>query len=150
MKRPPDSITILMADDDTDDCLLVRDAFMENRVENCLRFVHDGEELLDYLHRRGKYVDGDLAPRPALILLDLNMPKKDGREVLKEIKSDPDIRGIPIVVLTTSREEFDIVRSYDLGASSFIIKPVTFNGLVEKIKSLGKYWLETVELPEMG
>lgn len=150
MKRPPDSITILMADDDTDDCLLVRDAFIENRVENPLRFVHDGEELLDYLHRRGKYVDGALAPRPALILLDLNMPKKDGREALKEIKSDPDIRGIPIVVLTTSREETDIVRSYDLGASSFIIKPVTFNGLVEAIKSFGKYWLETVELPEMG
>lgn len=140
-------ITILMADDDADDCLLVKDAFLESRLANDLRFVHDGEELLDYLCQRGRYAESSLAPRPGIILLDLNMPRKDGREALKEIKSNPDICGIPIVVLTTSKEEIDVVRSYNLGANSFIIKPVTFNGLVEVIKSFGKYWFEIVELP---
>ena len=126
-----------------------RDAFQENRLANDLRFVHDGVELLDYLYRHGRYADSALSPRPGLILLDLNMPRKDGREVLREIKSHPDIRGIPIVILTTSKEDTDIVRSYDLGASSFIIKPVTFNGLVEVVRNFGKYWFEIVELPEV-
>ena len=141
------SITILMADDDQDDCLLVSKAFEASRLCNDLRFVKDGEELMDYLHQRGNYTDPALAPRPGLILLDLNMPRKDGREALREIKSDPDLRAIPIVVLTTSKEEEDVLRSYDLGANSYITKPVTFQGLVDVIKSLGSYWFEIVELP---
>lgn len=136
-----------MADDDADDRILTRDALQESRVLNDLRFVEDGEELLDYLHRRGKYADQDEYPRPGLILLDLNMPKKDGREALKEIKADPELRRIPIVVMTTSQAEEDIYRSYDLGASSFITKPVTFERLVELMRTMGQYWVEFVELP---
>lgn len=147
MKKMGQPIVILMADDDADDRMLTRDALAESRVLNELRFVEDGEELMDYLKRRGKFADAD-APRPGLILLDLNMPKKDGREALKEIKSDPDLRRIPIVVMTTSKAEEDIFRSYDFGASSFITKPVTFDRLVELMKALGDYWVEFVELPD--
>jgi len=142
------AITILMADDDRDDCLLVKDAFKESRLANDLRFVEDGEELMDYLYHRGKYADIKNSPRPGLILLDLNMPRKDGREALGEIKSVHDLRSIPIVVLTTSKQEEDILRSYDVGANSYITKPVTFKELVEVMKFLGKYWLEIVELPD--
>lgn len=141
------SITILMAEDDPDDRMLTRDAFEENRLMNDLRFVEDGEELMDYLYRRGKFVDPRESPRPGVILLDLNMPRKDGREALKEIKADRDFRRIPIVVLTTSKAEEDILRSYEIGANSFITKPVTFDGLVAVINSLNKYWVEIVELP---
>lgn len=147
MEKSGKPITILMADDDRDDCLLVKDAFIESRLVNDLRFVEDGEDLMDYLYNRSKYSDVTVSPRPGLVLLDLNMPRKDGREALMEIKADPDLRGIPIVVLTTSKQEEDILRSYDVGANSYITKPVTFKGLVEVIKSLGKYWLEIVELP---
>lgn len=147
MEKSGKPITILMADDDRDDCLLVKDAFIESRLVNDLRFVEDGEDLMDYLYNRSKYSDVTVAPRPGLVLLDLNMPRKDGREALMEIKADPDLRGIPIVVLTTSKQEEDILRSYDVGANSYITKPVTFKGLVEVIKSFGKYWLEIVELP---
>src|SRR5690606_2232641 len=147
MKKMGQPIVILMADDDADDRMLTRDALAESRVLNELRFVEDGEELMDYLKRRGKFEDAD-APRPGLILLDLNMPKKDGLEALKEIKSDPDLRRIPIVVMTTSKAEEDIFRSYDFGASSFITKPVTFDRLVELMKALGDYWVEFVELPD--
>ena len=138
-------IIILMADDDADDRMLAKEALEESRVLNDLRFVEDGEELMDYLYKRGKFSD---AERPGLILLDLNMPKKDGREALREIKADPDLRRIPIVVMTTSKAEEDIYRSYDLGASSFITKPVTFERLLELMKALGQYWVEFVELPE--
>jgi len=141
------TITILMADDDEDDCLLVKRAFKTSKICNDLRFVSDGEELMDYLYRRDKYEGTDQAPRPGLILLDLNMPRKDGREALKEIKEDASLREIPVVVLTTSNEERDVLESYDLGANSYIAKPVTFEGLVEVVKSLGKYWFEIVELP---
>ena len=141
------TMTILMADDDPDDCLLVKKAFKTSKLCNDLRFVNDGEDLMNYLYRRGKYKEPDQAPRPGIILLDLNMPKKDGREALKEIKADATLREIPIVVLTTSKDEEDILRSYNLGANSYITKPVTFEGLVEVIKSLGKYWFEIVELP---
>jgi len=140
-------ITILMADDDRDDRLLMRRAFDISRLANDLRFVEDGEELMDYLHHRDKYRDNSSAPRPGLILLDLNMPRKDGREALKEIKDDANLREIPVVVLTTSKDEEDILRSYDLGANSYITKPVTFEGLCDVMKSLGKYWFEIVELP---
>ena len=141
------SITILMADDDEDDCLLVSKAFEASRLANDLRFVADGEELMDYLKHRGRYADAETAPRPGLILLDLNMPRKDGREALKEIKEDAGLKEIPVVVLTTSKEDEDILRSYNLGANSYITKPVTFEGLCDVMKSLGKYWFEIVELP---
>lgn len=140
-------ITILMADDDEDDRRFVKRAWEKSRVANDLRFVEDGEELLEYLRRAGRYSDPAAAPRPGLILLDLNMPKMDGREALREIKADPDLRRIPVVVLTTSKAEEDIYRTYDLGASSFISKPVTFQSLVDVIQALGKYWVEIVELP---
>lgn len=141
-------IVILMADDDADDRMLTRDALEESRVLNELRFVEDGEELMEYLTRKGKYADAADSPRPGLILLDLNMPKKDGREALKEIKSDPNLRRIPVVVMTTSKAEEDIFRSYDFGASSFITKPVTFDRLVELMRTMGEYWVEFVELPD--
>lgn len=140
-------ITILLADDDPDDRKLTHDAFMENRLANEFHAVEDGEELLDYLHRRGKYENLRGEPLPGLILLDLNMPRKDGREALKEIKADPELRRIPIVVLTTSKAEEDIVRTYDLGVNSYVTKPVTFKSLVELIRVLGRYWFEVVELP---
>jgi two-component system response regulator len=147
MTKHSQSITILMADDDPDDRQLTKEAFEESRIGNDLRFVQDGAELMDYLQRRGPYSDPAHSPRPGLILLDLNMPKKDGREALQEIKADPKLRNIRIVVLTTSKAEEDILRTYDLSASSYITKPVTFDRLVEVIQVLGKYWLEIVELP---
>lgn len=147
MNRSPRPITILMADDDADDRLMTREAFAESRLANDLRFVEDGEELLDYLKRRGKYADPVSSPRPGLILLDLNMPRKDGREALREIKADPQLKRIRVVVLTTSQAEEDIYRTYELSAASYITKPVTFEGLIEVMKTLGKYWLEIVELP---
>jgi CheY-like chemotaxis protein len=143
-------ITILLADDDPDDCLLAREALAESRLANDLHIVSDGEELMDYLHRRGVYHDPTSSPRPGLILLDLNMPRKDGREALREIRADPDLRRIPVVVLTTSRAEADIYRTYELGVNSYISKPVSFEGLVEVMKTLGRYWFEIVELPDSG
>lgn len=147
MTHPPKPIVILMADDDADDRLLAKDALTECRLTNELHFVENGEELLDYLFRRGRYSQQVDSPRPGLILLDLNMPRKDGREALKEIKADPDLRKIPVVVLTTSKADTDIGRIYELGANSFISKPVTFDSLVNVMKILGKYWFEIVELP---
>ncbi len=147
MSESAKSILILLADDDTEDCMLIRDALVESRVLNDLVFVHDGEELLDYLNHRGKYSDPESSPRPGLILLDLNMPRKDGREALLEIKADPCLRKTPVVVLTTSQAEEDICRTYDLGVNSYITKPVTFDALVETMRVLGRYWLQIVELP---
>jgi CheY-like chemotaxis protein len=141
------SVVILMADDDADDRELTREALSESRLVNELYFVEDGAALLDYLHRRGAYSEPGSSPRPGVILLDLNMPRMDGREALREIKADPGLRDIPIVVLTTSKAEEDIAQSYDLGANSFISKPVTFEGLVEVVRELGKYWFDIVELP---
>ena len=143
-------ITILIADDDADDRMLARDALEESRLVNDLRFVEDGEQLMDYLLRRGRFADPEVSPRPGLILLDLNMPRKDGREALKEIKSIASLRQIPVVVLTTSEAEEDIFRTYDLGVNSFVTKPVTFDALVALMQSLGRYWFEIVELPPEG
>lgn len=140
-------ITILMADDDADDRRLTQEALEEGRLINEVLFVENGEELMDYLHKRGKFAPPAEAPRPGLILLDLNMPRKDGRTVLKEIKSDPDLRQIPVVVLTTSKADEDIYKSYDLGVNSYIVKPVTFEALVDILQTLEKYWFEIVELP---
>lgn len=143
------TVVILIADDDAEDRLLVREAMEESRIANRLAFVEDGEELLDYLNNRGKYADKHRYPTPGLILLDLNMPRKDGREAMKEIKADPHLRVIPIVVLTTSKAEEDILRTYDLGVNSFITKPVTFAALVDIMQTIGKYWFEIVELPRI-
>ena len=142
--KKKEAIVILMADDDPDDRAMTQEALRESRVANELRFVEDGERLMSYLHRREGYED---APRPGLILLDLNMPRKDGREALAEIKADPGLRRIPVVILTTSRAEEDMLRGYDLGAASYISKPVTFDRLVELMTTIGKYWVEFVELP---
>ena len=143
------TIVILVADDDAEDRMLVKDALEESRLKNNIQFVENGEELVDYLHNRGKFSDKDKYPTPGLILLDLNMPKKDGREALKEIKADDHLKLIPIVVLTTSKAEEDILRTYDLGVSSFITKPVTFTALVDVMRTLSKYWFEIVELPKL-
>jgi CheY-like chemotaxis protein len=141
-------ITILICDDDEDDRILTKQALETAHISNALRFVEDGEQLLDYLYQRGAYAgETGKAPRPGLILLDLNMPKLDGREALEVIKKDPTLRDIPVVVLSTSRFDQDIIRSYQLGVNSFITKPVTFSGLVEAMNVLGRYWLEIVELP---
>jgi CheY-like chemotaxis protein len=143
------SITILLADDDEDDRLLTADALKRSRLINDIRFVVDGEDLMHYLRGDGAYAPGGIsAPRPGLVLLDLNMPKKDGREALAEIKSDPDLRRIPVVALTTSKAEEDIVRTYDLGVNSFVSKPVTFEGLAAVMQTLADYWFDLVELPE--
>lgn len=142
-----ESIAILMADDDEDDREMAKEALGLNHVHNPVYFVEDGEELTDYLHQRGKYADPDAAPRPGLILLDLNMPRKNGYEVLSEIKADPELRHIPVVVLTTSSEEDDVVDSYGLGANSYITKPSTFDGLVQVVEALNRYWFQLVALP---
>jgi CheY-like chemotaxis protein len=148
MPKKAKPVVFLMADDDPDDRLLINEAFKESLLCNSLYFVEDGVQLLDYLHQRGEYSDQEAAPTPDLILLDLNMPRKDGREALAEIKSDAHFRYIPVVVLTTSKAEEDIMRSYDIGAASYITKPVTFDGLVEAIRGLGQYWVQIVRLPE--
>ena len=140
-------IEILVADDDPDDRMFIKDAIEEVRLANDLVMVNDGVELMDYLQRRGEYekLKGD--PLPGLILLDLNMPRKDGREALEEIKNNPELKRIPVVVLTTSKADEDILRTYDLGVNSFICKPVTFEKLVEVMKTVTNYWLQIVQLP---
>lgn len=145
-ERPPPAI-ILMADDDADDRLLAKDALSECKWPHELRLVEDGAELLDYLRRRGKYSGQPLCPRPGLILLDLNMPRKDGREALQEIKNDPQLCRIPVVVLTTSTADSDIEGIYELGANSFITKPVHFDSLVRVMEMIGQYWFGVVKLP---
>ncbi len=142
-----EAISILMADDDPGDQRLVLKAFEKSRLANEIYFVSDGEQLLDYLHCRGSYTRREDCPIPGVILLDLNMPRLDGREALKLIKSDEELRHIPVVVLTTSMDEADVYRTYDLGANSFITKPVTFEGLVDVVRNLGLYWFEIVRLP---
>lgn len=147
MSQSEEIVEILMADDDPDDRLLAERALHEYRLKNGIRFVEDGEELMDYLYHRGKYAAPGSSPVPGLILLDLNMPRKDGREALAEIKRDPVLHSIPVVILTTSKAEEDIVRAYDLGVNSYITKPVTFQGLAEIMKTLSIYWFEIVKLP---
>jgi CheY-like chemotaxis protein len=140
-------VSFLMADDDPDDRLLTQRALREYRLMNGMMFVEDGQELMDYLRHQGKYSDPASSPRPGVILLDLNMPRKDGREALMEIKADPELRMIPVVVMTTSRAEEDVVRSYNLGVNGYVTKPVTFQRLVEVMKTLAIYWFEIVRLP---
>lgn len=141
------NLTVLLADDDEEDRLMARDAWRESAFAGELRFVEDGEDLMDYLRRRGRFHDAADAPAPNLVLLDLNMPRKDGREALAEIKHDPALRSIPVVVLTTSKRDEDVQRSYQAGASSFIVKPVSFEGLVTVMRELRRYWMDLVTLP---
>lgn len=141
-------LKILMADDDADDKMLTKEALQESRVLNELYFVNDGIELLAYLRGEGKYNDRSEYPFPSIVLLDLNMPKMDGREALAEMKQDKLLRSVPVVILTTSKAEEDMVKGYDLGAASYITKPVTFEDLVQLMKTVGKYWVEFVELPQ--
>ncbi|WP_018014346.1 response regulator [Teredinibacter turnerae] len=146
LERNP--LKILMADDDDDDKLLTKDALTESRVLNELYFVSNGVELLDYLKGNGEYADREKYPYPSIVLLDLNMPKMDGREALASIKADEKLRSIPVVILTTSKAEEDMIKGYNLGAASYITKPVTFDALVELMTTVGKYWVEFVELPQ--
>jgi CheY-like chemotaxis protein len=150
MHANPETITILIADDDADDRLMAKEALEECRLANHIDFVEDGVELMEYLRAKGRYTATGATSRPGLIILDLNMPKMDGREALKEIKADPTLRRIPVVVMTTSKAEEDIYRTYDLGVNSFITKPVTFEGLVTVMRVLGRYWIEIVELPDFA
>ena len=140
-------VTILLADDDPGDCNLTQRAFARAKINNRLFVVRDGEEALDYLLHRGKYADPASAPRPDLVLLDLNMPKVDGREVLDRIRSTPSLRRIPVVILTTSKQEEDILRSYDLGVNSYITKPVNVTDFIATIQALENYWFQIVILP---
>ena len=140
-------IRILVAEDDADDRMMIKDAFEESRLGNPVDFVEDGVQLMDYLGRQGEYANFADQPFPGFILLDLNMPRKDGRTALREIKESPILQRIPIVILTTSKAEEDIVRTYNLGVNSFICKPVTFDSLVEIVKTVGRYWIEIVALP---
>ena len=147
MMRSTLPIRILVAEDDADDRMMIKDAFEESRLGNPVDFVEDGVQLMDYLNRQGTYGGLSDQPYPGFILLDLNMPRKDGRTALREIKASPIQQRIPIVILTTSKAEEDIVRTYNLGVNSFICKPVTFDSLVEIVKTVGRYWIEIVALP---
>ena len=141
------AISFLIADDDADDRMLIEDAFVECCLGNKRDYVEDGQDLLDYLRAQGKWADRDPTELPGVILLDLNMPRMDGRTALSHIKEDPELRRIPVVVLTTSKAEEDIYRTYDLGVNSFISKPVTFDGLLSVVRALNNYWIELVQLP---
>ncbi len=138
---------ILLADDDEDDVVLVRDSFQRSKLSNDLRVVEDGVELMEYLRREGVFADPERSPRPDIILLDLNMPRMDGREALKEIKKDQKFKDIPVIILTTSQTHADISRSYQDGANCFITKPVTFQSMCEVVNRFGEYWFQIVRLP---
>lgn len=142
----PRPATILLVEDDPGDQELIRRCFADNRIGNTLHIVEDGEQALDYLLQRGAYADA-AAPQPDLVLLDLNLPRLDGQQVLERIRSTPAIHHLPVVVLTTSRAEIDILRSYDLGANSFICKPFEIEEFVEVLSALKQYWLQIVKLP---
>ncbi|MGI9407213.1 MAG: response regulator [Hyphomicrobiaceae bacterium] len=147
MTQDKTMLEIVIADDDVDDRMLIEDAFIESRLRNPITFVENGEELMERLNCTGKFSDRSPRNQPGLILLDLNMPRMDGREALSRIKQDPRLRRIPVVVLTTSKAEEDVFKTYDLGVSSFISKPVSFDGLVDVVKTLNHYWIEIVQLP---
>jgi len=142
--------TLLMVDDDADDFFLVQSALKDKGDDVDLRLVEDGEEMMDYLHKKGRFEKAASSPRPFLILLDLNMPKMNGKEALREIKGDPSLRHIPVVVFTTSNDTEDILSSYRLGANSFIVKPTSFDRFVGVLASLMDYWGKSVELPDQS
>lgn len=142
-----DTFVVLMAEDNKHDIIATKRAWKEGKITNQLYIVKDGEECMDYLHKRGKYTEDGSAPRPGLILLDIKMPKMDGLEVLKQIKESDDFRRLPVVILTTSKNEEDKFRSYDLGVNAYVMKPVGFEGLTDAIKTINLFW-ELVELPK--
>ena len=146
-RSSPGKAIVLLAEDDHGDRVLAEKAFESARLVAEMRSVDDGQQLLDYLQRRGEFSDPKASPRPDLILLDLNMPRKDGRVALEEIRSDPELRDIPVVVLTTSRARKDIVASYRSGANSYITKPATFDGLVDAVRLMESYWFDLVSIP---
>lgn len=147
MIRNKSPIRIVVADDDMDDRMMIKDAFEESKLGNPVDFVEDGVQLMEYLRREGEYRHLASQPFPGFILLDLNMPRKDGRTALKEIKESTELHRIPIVILTTSKAEEDIIKTYNLGVNSFICKPVSFDKLVDIVKTVGHYWIEIVALP---
>ncbi|MDL5159761.1 response regulator [Actinomycetospora termitidis] len=144
MTTPPDEIDVLLVEDDEGDVLMTREAFEHHKLRNTLHVVPDGVEALQFLRREGTYAD---APRPGLILLDLNLPRKDGRQVLEEIKSDEVLRAIPVVVLTTSQAEEDILRSYNLHANAYVAKPVDFERFIDIIRQIDDFFVTVVKLP---
>lgn len=141
---PLDVVDVLLVEDDDGDVLMTREAFEHHKIRNKLHVVQDGEEALQFLHREGPYAD---APRPGLILLDLNLPRRDGREVLAELKADPELRVIPVVVLTTSEAEEDILRSYTLHANAYVSKPVDFDRFIDVIRQIDDFFVTVVKLP---
>jgi CheY-like chemotaxis protein len=140
----PKPIEVLLVEDDPGDVLMIREAFADNKVRNRLTVVNDGEQASDLLHRRGEYAE---AIRPDLILLDLNLPRKDGREILTEIKNDDQLRYIPVVILTTSEAEEDVLRSYQLHANAYVTKPVDFDTFIEVVRQIDQFFLTVVKLP---
>ena len=150
MSKEDRLFTFLMVDDDPDDRMLFKEACEEVRLRNPVEFLENGEQLVDYLNRRGRYAALEGTPLPGIILLDLNMPLMDGREALETIKASPTLRHIPIIVLTTSKSEDDILSSYGLGASSYIVKPVSLDRLMRVVNSIGEYWVQIVEVPGSG
>lgn len=146
MHRKPAPMTILIADDDADDRMFLEQAMRENGYDKGIQFVEDGEELMDYLHRQGRYNELN-APWPNMLILDLNMPRKNGFQALSEIKDDPKLRRLPVIVMTTSSADEDILKTYNLGVNSFVTKPFNYNRLVEMVGSLKTYWIDTVKLP---
>ena len=146
---PHEPFVVLMAEDDEHDILATRRAWKKHHISNPLYIVNDGEECLDFLHRRGKYGEPGTAPRPGILLLDIRMPKMDGLAVLKQIRQDEQLRRLPVVILTTSRAEEDRLRSYDLGANAYIVKPVGFNNFSDAVRTINLFW-QLVDLPERG
>jgi CheY-like chemotaxis protein len=142
--RPVPPVDILLVEDNPGDMRLTQEALREGKVYNNLHWARDGVEALEFLRRRGRFAE---APRPDIILLDLNLPRKDGREVLSEIKGDPDLRNIPVVVLTTSKAEEDVLRSYELRANCYVTKPVDLEQFMVVVRSIDKFWLTVVTLP---
>jgi CheY-like chemotaxis protein len=146
MHRKPTLMTILIADDDADDRMFLEQAMRQNGYDQDIRFVEDGEELMEYLKRQGRYNESN-APWPNMLILDLNMPRKNGFQALSEIKDDPKLRRLPVIVMTTSSADEDVVKTYNLGVNSFVTKPFNFNRLVEMVGTLKTYWMDTVKLP---
>jgi len=144
MTSPSDHVHVLLVEDDPGDVLMTREAFEHHKIRNPLHVVSDGAEALRFLRKEGEYAD---APRPGLVLLDLNLPRMNGREVLAEVKSDPNLRSIPVVVLTTSAAEEDILRSYDLHANAYVTKPVDFSRFMEVIRQIDDFFVSVVKLP---
>ena len=146
MHRKTTKMTILIADDDADDRMFLEQAMRKNGYEYGIQFVEDGEELMEYLRQQGRYNELN-APWPDMLILDLNMPRKNGFQALSEIKDDPILRRLPVIVMTTSSADEDVLKTYSLGVNSFVTKPFNFNRLVEMIGTLKTYWMDTVKLP---